>query len=164
MQQVTTAHVKPFNWSAALKGSPRFTKSKRRNWGLRLEPKGTQPFTLARILQRHQVFFKSYKESVGGIHTHEATLLVVGASSGSLRKIPVPMGLEAFVKGLIFRSRMWLIKYIWSSVGRGPLILFTLHGNVGSVSLNGVSHICNSDLVVILNSAGDHIPSRIPAI
>ena len=40
----------------------------------------------------------------------------------------------------MFMFKEWLIMYMWSSVESGPLMRSTLHGNVGSVTENGVSH------------------------
>ena len=67
-----------------------FMKSRSRNCGPRLALlNGTHPLTLAIILQNFSftVAFKS------GAVAHEVTLLVVGASIGSLTIIPSPMGM-----------------------------------------------------------------------
>jgi len=103
-----------------------FTKSRSRNCGPRL---ASHPLTLAIILQNFSftVAFKS------GAVAHEVTLLVVGASIGSLTIIPSPM----------FMLSEWLIRYEWSPTDDEPPMRSTLHGKLGSVTLKGVSQICS---------------------
>ena len=144
---------RPFSWSAALNPSPTLTKSRSRNCGLRLAPlNGTHSLTLAMILENFSltVPFKS------GTTAHEATLLVVGASSGSLTITPSPMGMMLMLSE-------WLIIYEWSPTDNGPFMRSTSHGKLGSVTLKGVSQIWSpkSDLE---NSRTRVLclPSRIP--
>jgi len=83
-------HSRPFSWSAALNPSPMLTKSRSRNCGLRLAPlNGTHSLTLVIILEN----FSSTVAFELGMTAHEATLLVVGASSGSLTITPSPIGM-----------------------------------------------------------------------
>ena len=58
--------------------------------------------------------------------------MVVFASMGSEMMMPVSNR---------FLLSEWLIMYMWSVVARGPLMRSTLHGNVLSVTENGVSQI-----------------------
>lgn len=88
---VRNTHASPFSWFTASRPLPMLTKSRRTKLGARPAAKPVHPLAFFTMLETNPGEGTIHNEETPQqCDTYEATLFVVGASSGSLMMMPSP--------------------------------------------------------------------------